>query len=138
MWRVGFFFAHPQYKSSSIIYLTQNRMEVCVLLLDDPFAVADHFALTFELRPRRLTGLLFHARAHKTSFDVFLINNTVTFPSWMTSHLIKEENGGQLSDFAILQVGVTVNDVGGSVSVALTPQNLCDGEFHVITGILHS
>ncbi|XP_051929111.1 laminin subunit alpha-3 [Hippocampus zosterae] len=77
-----------------------------VVLLDDSFAADDHFALTFELRPRRLTGLLFHARGHKFSFDVFLINNTV---------------------------GVTVNDGGGSVSVALTPQNLCDGEFHVIT-----
>ncbi|XP_049573616.1 laminin subunit alpha-3 isoform X1 [Syngnathus scovelli] len=75
------------------------------VILDDPFAVGAHFALTFELRPHRVTGLLFHAQAHGSSFDVFLINNTV---------------------------GVTVNDGGGSVSAALTPQNLCDGEFHVI------
>ncbi|XP_061635659.1 laminin subunit alpha-4 [Phyllopteryx taeniolatus] len=76
------------------------------VVLDDPFAAGAQFTLTFELRPRRPTGLLFHARGHGTSFDVFLINNTV---------------------------GVTVNDGGGSVSVALTPQKICDGEFHVIT-----
>ncbi|XP_057697936.1 laminin subunit alpha-3 [Corythoichthys intestinalis] len=86
--------------TESGVYFTGGHV-----VLDDPFAVGDHFVLTFELRPRRLSGLLFHAQAQGTSFDVFLINNTV---------------------------GVTVNDRGQSVSAVLTPQNLCDGEFHVI------
>ncbi|XP_061682071.1 laminin subunit alpha-3 isoform X2 [Syngnathoides biaculeatus] len=90
----------------SAIHETNYRTEVFVVPLDDAFAAGAHFTLTFELRPRRPTGLLFHARGDGSSFDVFLINNTV---------------------------GVSVNDGGGGVNVALTPQNICDGEFHVIT-----
>ncbi len=33
------------------------------------------------------------------------------------------------------QVGVTVDDGNGAVSVSVTPpQSLCDGKFHLVTG----
>ncbi|XP_077464135.1 laminin subunit alpha-3-like isoform X2 [Stigmatopora argus] len=76
------------------------------VVLDDPIAVGDDFSLTFKLRPQRLTGLLFHAQSQGINLDVFLMNSTV---------------------------GVTVDDGGQSISAVLTPQNLCDGEFHVIS-----
>ncbi len=46
--------------------------------LDNYFAVGSQFVLAFELRPQRLTGLLFHVRSHKTSFNVFLMETQVT------------------------------------------------------------
>lgn len=44
-------------------------------ILDNYFTVGSHFVLTFELRPRYLTGLLFHAQSDKTSLNVFLMEN---------------------------------------------------------------
>lgn len=42
-----------------------------------------------------------------------------------------------LSNSAIFyQVGVKVNDGNGAVSVSVTPtQSLCDGKFHMVTGM---
>ncbi|XP_029905586.1 laminin subunit alpha-3 [Myripristis murdjan] len=77
------------------------------IVLDKYFTVGSDFDLAFELRPQHLTGLLFHARSPKTSFDVFLVEN---------------------------KVGVKVNDGNGAVSVSVMPhQSLCDGKFHAVT-----
>ncbi|XP_045906061.1 laminin subunit alpha-3-like isoform X2 [Micropterus dolomieu] len=75
------------------------------IVLDNYFTVGSQFVLAFELRPQHLTGLLFHVRSHKTSLNVFLMEN---------------------------KVGVILND--GAVSVSVTPrESLCDGKFHVVT-----
>ncbi|XP_070764977.1 laminin subunit alpha-3 [Enoplosus armatus] len=76
-------------------------------VLDNYFTIGSQFVLAFELRPQHLTGLLFHVRSHKTSLNVFLMEN---------------------------KVGVKVNDGSGAVSVSVTPrESLCDGTFHVVT-----
>ncbi|XP_044054261.1 laminin subunit alpha-3 isoform X2 [Siniperca chuatsi] len=77
------------------------------VILDNYFTVGSQFVLAFELLPQHLTGLLFHVRSHKTSLNVFLMEN---------------------------KVGVKVNDGSGAVSVSVTPrESLCDGKFHVVT-----
>lgn len=43
-----------------------------IFVLEKYFSVGSQFVLAFELRPQRLTGLLFHVQSHKTSFDVFI------------------------------------------------------------------
>ncbi|XP_047442348.1 laminin subunit alpha-3 [Mugil cephalus] len=77
------------------------------IVLDNYFTVGPHFVLTFELRPRYLTGLLFHVQSDNKSLNVFLMEN---------------------------KVGVKVNDGNGVVSVSVAPRkSLCDGKFHVVT-----
>eukprot|EP00064_Thunnus_orientalis_P005002 superscaffoldBa00000475_g5015 len=77
------------------------------IILDNYFTAGSDFVLAFELRPQRLTGLLFHVQSHKASLNVFLMEN---------------------------KVGVEVNDGNRAVSVEVTPpQNLCDGKFHIVS-----
>ncbi|XP_027146264.1 laminin subunit alpha-3-like isoform X1 [Larimichthys crocea] len=78
------------------------------IILDDYFfTTGSQFELAFELRPRYLTGLLFHVQNHNMSLDVFL-NET--------------------------EVGLEMNDGTGPVRLSVTPpESLCDGKFHMIT-----
>lgn len=47
-------------------------------LIDHFFNLGAHFVLTFELRPQRPAGLLFHfQRDDKSSLDVYLMKNKV-------------------------------------------------------------
>lgn len=77
------------------------------VVLDKLFNVGSGFELTFEVRPRDPTGLLFHVKGHlENSLNVFLRGNKVT---------------------------VQVNDGSGDYSVSVTPlRSLCDGTFHSI------
>ncbi|XP_059196910.1 laminin subunit alpha-3-like [Centropristis striata] len=77
------------------------------VVLEKYFGPGSQFVLAFELRPRYLTGLLFHVQSHTASLSVFLVEN---------------------------KVGVTVNDGHGVVSVSVSPpESLCDGKFHKVT-----
>ncbi|KAM3619703.1 uncharacterized protein V6R79_012335 [Siganus canaliculatus] len=77
------------------------------IILDNYFAVSSVFVLTFELRPQRLTGLLFHASSQRSSLHVFLKETKVV---------------------------VDLQDGKGAVSVSVTPRgSLCDGKFHIVT-----
>ncbi|TNN42163.1 Laminin subunit alpha-3 [Liparis tanakae] len=77
------------------------------VVLEDFFPVGAQFVLAFELRPRRLAGLLFHARGHGVDLRVFLSE---------------------------AEVGVKVEDGDVTVSVSVTPPtSLCDGDFHLVT-----
>ncbi|TWW57618.1 Laminin subunit alpha-3 [Takifugu flavidus] len=76
------------------------------VISDRPLYVGSQFVLVFELRPHRLAGLLFHANNHKTSLNVFL-NET--------------------------EVGVEMKEGTSAVRVSVTPEILCDGEFHTVT-----
>lgn len=50
-------------------------------VLEKHFSVGSQFALAFEMRPQRLTGLLFHVQNRKTSLAVF-INETKVKQEW--------------------------------------------------------
>ncbi|XP_060887535.1 laminin subunit alpha-3 isoform X1 [Labrus mixtus] len=77
------------------------------IVKDHFFTLSSQFVLSFELRPEHLTGLLFHVSSHKSSFDVFLIEN---------------------------KVGVSLKAGMNTVSLSVTPpQSLCDGNFHLVT-----
>ncbi|KAM7012856.1 laminin subunit alpha-3-like [Tautogolabrus adspersus] len=77
------------------------------IVKDHFFTLSSQFVLSFELRPEHLTGLLFHVSSHKSSFDVFLIEN---------------------------KVGVRLKAGMNTVSLSVTtPESLCDGNFHLVT-----
>ncbi|XP_066575649.1 laminin subunit alpha-3 isoform X1 [Amia ocellicauda] len=75
------------------------------VVLDNSFVVGVSFELVFEVRPRNLTGVLFHVRG---------------------------QSGHHLSLFMKKgQVIAQVNNGAGEFSVSVTPkQTLCDGMFH--------
>ncbi|XP_041646420.1 laminin subunit alpha-3-like [Cheilinus undulatus] len=77
------------------------------IVKDQFLSLSSQFVLSFELRPERLTGLLFYALSHKSSFGVFLMEEKVVFG-------VKDG----------------VNAVSLSV---IPPENLCDNNFHLIT-----
>ncbi|KAM6938145.1 laminin subunit alpha-4-like [Lycodopsis pacificus] len=77
------------------------------IVLENYFTFGSQFVLAFELRPQHLRGLLFHARGHKASLNVFLMES---------------------------KVGVDVEVGSVAVSVSVTPpKSLCDGRFHLVT-----
>ncbi|XP_058495004.1 laminin subunit alpha-3 isoform X2 [Solea solea] len=77
------------------------------IILDNYLTVSSHFVLSFELRPRYQTGLLFLARSDNASLSVYLMEN---------------------------KVGVEVNIGNTAVSVSVTPRkSLCNGRFHMVT-----
>lgn len=76
------------------------------IFLEIDFSAGSQFDLAFELRPQRLTGLLFHYWNDRMSFVVFMRETEVV---------------------------VEVDDVEGVVSVTVTPrETLCDGKFHLV------
>uniref|UniRef100_A0A4W3JCR4 Laminin, alpha 5 n=1 Tax=Callorhinchus milii TaxID=7868 RepID=A0A4W3JCR4_CALMI len=79
------------------------------VILDDAFVIGKNYELMFEVRPRSLSGILFHAgRKQSHYFSLYLENEKV-----------------------ILQI----NNGAGAFSAAVTPQHsLCDGQWHRIAG----
>eukprot|EP00062_Callorhinchus_milii_P019363 gi/632973827/ref/XP_007903344.1/ PREDICTED: laminin subunit alpha-5 isoform X1 [Callorhinchus milii] len=80
------------------------------VILDDAFVIGKNYELMFEVRPRSLSGILFHAgRKQSHYFSLYLENEKV-----------------------ILQI----NNGAGAFSAAVTPQHsLCDGQWHRIAVI---
>lgn len=79
----------PHSSSLCVIVSKWKQMLTSILpVADNYFTVGSDFVLAFELRPQHLTGLLFHVQSLKTSLNVFLMGNRVTFHSdtlWMTT-----------------------------------------------------
>lgn len=63
--------------------VTSDLMRSLSTLDDYFFTTGSQFELAFELRPRYLTGLLFHVQNHNISLDVF-INETEVKPFTLT------------------------------------------------------
>ncbi|MCI4383457.1 hypothetical protein PGIGA_G00026660 [Pangasianodon gigas] len=78
------------------------------IILEKHFRLGAEFDLTFEVRPRNMTGLLFHCRGHQDhSLSVFLKKGTVV---------------------------VQMNDGAGDYSTSVTPPlPLCAESFHRVT-----
>ncbi|KAM9461695.1 laminin subunit alpha-3 [Clarias gariepinus] len=78
------------------------------IILEKHFMLGAVFNLTFEVRPRNMTGLLFHCRGHRGhSLSVFLKKGTMV---------------------------VQLNDGGGDYSASVTPSlPLCAESFHRVT-----
>ncbi|XP_026792120.3 laminin subunit alpha-3 [Pangasianodon hypophthalmus] len=78
------------------------------IILEKHFRLGAEFDLTFEVRPRNMTGLLFHCRGHQDhSLSVFLKKGTMV---------------------------VQMNDGAGDYSTSLTPPlPLCAESFHRVT-----
>lgn len=143
---------HSQRRAPTSAVDTSSQVRKYFTLPEDVFTVrvsssapdrtlyaGSQFVLVFELRPHRLSGLLFHAKNRKTSLNVFLNETEVKLLTWTKLELLTKNNQAVtqlVTDCALCQVGVVMKDGAGEVRVSVTPpESLCDGEFHTVTGM---